>query len=146
MSRGVGGCGRTKGVSVAEIEFDDDLTRRILDCVIRVHRTLGSGLYESIYKKALLVDFEKMGLKFECEKHVDVFYDGVNVGMQRLDLVVENQVVVELKVVEDLSKAHYSQLRSYLRAAKLETGLLVNFAHERADFRRVMVRKHDPGR
>ena len=127
-------------------ELFDELSRRIIESVIRVHTELGSGLYESIYKKSLLVDFGFAGLAFECEKHVDVFYRGVNVGLQRLDLVVEGKIIVELKVVEELSKAHYAQLRSYLRAARLEVGLLVNFANEKADFRRVVVHKHDPDR
>ena len=95
-------------------ELFDELSRRIIESVIRVHTELGSGLYESIYKKSLLVDFGLFGLAFECEKYVDVFYRGVNVGLQRLDLVIEGKIIVELKVVEQLSKAHYAQLRSYL--------------------------------
>lgn len=119
--------------------FDDELSRRIIESVIRVHRELGPGFNESIYQKALLVDFATMGLAFECEKVVDILYQGVNVGVHRLDLVVEGLIILELKVVEQLSKAHYAQLKSYLHAANLEVGLLINFANEKADFRRVVV-------
>ncbi|MBA4018699.1 MAG: GxxExxY protein [Pirellula sp.] len=119
--------------------FDDEISRRIIESVIRVHRELGPGSNESIYQKALLVDFANTGLAFECEKVVDILYQGVNVGVHRLDLVVEGQIILELKVVEQLSKAHYAQLKSYLHAAKLEVGLLINFANEKADFRRVVV-------
>lgn len=133
-------------MSAVRSELIDDLSGRIIESVIRVHTELGSGLYESIYKKSLLVDFGLVGLAFECEKYVEVFYRGVNVGLQRLDLVVEGKIIVELKVVEQLSKAHYAQLRSYLRAARLEVGLLVNFANDKADFRRVIVNKHDTSR
>lgn len=119
--------------------FDDELSRRIIESVIRVHRELGPGFNESIYQKALLVDFATMGLAFECEKVVDILYQGINVGVHRLDLVVEGLIILELKVVEQLSKAHYAQLKSYLHAANLEVGLLINFANEKADFRRVVV-------
>ncbi len=119
--------------------FDDEISRRIIESVIRVHRELGPGFNESIYQKALLVDFATMGLAFECEKVVDLLYQGVNVGVHRLDLVVEGLIILELKVVEQLSKAHYAQLKSYLHAANLEVGLLINFANEKADFRRVVV-------
>lgn len=119
--------------------FDDEISRRIIESVIRVHRELGPGFNESIYQKALLVDFATMGLAFECEKVVDILYQGVNVGVHRLDLVVEGLIILELKVVEQLSKAHYAQLKSYLHAANLEVGLLINFANEKADFRRVVV-------
>ena len=119
--------------------FDDEISRRIIESVIRVHRELGPGFNESIYQKALLVDFATMGLAFECEKVVDILYQGVNVGVHRLDLVVEGVIILELKVVEQLSKAHYAQLKSYLHAANLEVGLLINFANEKADFRRVVV-------
>ena len=129
-----------------EIEFDDELSGRIIQCFLRVHHKLGGGLKEQIYQNALLVDFKRLGISYECEKYVDVIYEGINVGTQRLDLVVENKVIVELKVVEKLHKSHYGQLRSYLRAANLELGLLVNFAHEKVDFRRVDVPKRNHGR
>lgn len=128
-------------VRSAEMEqgFDDEVSGRIIESVIRVHRELGPGFNESIYQKALLVDFANVGLAFECEKVINILYRGINVGVHRLDLVVEGVVVLELKVVEQLSKAHYAQLKSYLHAANIEVGLLINFANEKADFRRVMV-------
>ena len=79
----------------------------------------------------------KKDLPAETEKEVIIYYDGEEVGRHRLDILVENRVVVELKTVESLSKAHYAQVRSYLKATGLELGILVNFALEKADFRRV---------
>jgi len=73
----------------------------------------------------------------EVEKEVLIFYRGQEVGRHRLDLVVENSVILELKTVEDLSKAHYAQVRSYLKATGLSIALLVNFSKEKSDFRRV---------
>ena len=73
----------------------------------------------------------------ETEKEIKIYYEGREVGFHKLDIVVERQVVIELKTVEALGKVQYAQIRSYLKAAKLEIGLLVNFARERADFRRI---------
>ena len=91
---------------------NDALTRAIIDAIIRVHRQLGPGFLESIYRNALAIELGKQGLQFEPEKEVIVRYDAEPVGRHRLDLVVEGAVVVELKTVEDLSKAHYAQIRS----------------------------------
>jgi GxxExxY protein len=117
--------------------IEDPLTEAIIRCIIRVHQTLGPGFLESIYRHALMRELEKRGLRAETEKEIQVLYDGVVVGQHRLDILVEGQIVVELKTVEALSKAHYAQLRSYLKACRLRVGLLVNFATEKADYRRV---------
>ena len=120
----MGGCG-------------DDVTGRVIRCVMRVHRTLGPGFLENIYRRALLIELRKQNLETEAEKEVVVYYDGHEVGKHRLDLLIEGQLIVELKTVEALSKAHYAQVRSYLKATSLETALLVNFAGPTADFRRI---------
>ena len=119
---------------MAEIE---SITERTIGCIIRVHHALGPGFLESIYRNALLLELEKEGLRAEQEKEVQVYYDGVEVGRHRLDILVEDVLVLELKTVEQLSRAHYSQIRSYLKATNLTNGLLVNFASAKADFRRV---------
>jgi GxxExxY protein len=120
-------------------EFDDEQTRRIIECIISVHRELGPGFLECIYQQALTVEFRRRDVEFECEKEIEVFYSGELVGRHRLDLVVERTIIVELKTVEELSKAHYAQVRSYLKATGFPVGLLVNFAKEKADFRRIML-------
>lgn len=102
-----------------------------------MHRTLGPGFVEAIYHRALVIELRSCGLKAETEKQIAVLYEGTEVGLHRLDLVVEELVVLELKAVPELATAHYEQLRSYLRASGLELGLLVNFGRERADFRRI---------
>ncbi len=119
---------------------DAEITERIIRAVIKVHRALGPGFLESIYQNSLLLELESQRLSVESEKSIVVTYEGRPVGNHRLDLVVEKRIVVELKAVEDLSQAHYAQLRSYLRASELQTGLLINFAKEKADFRRVELR------
>lgn len=117
--------------------LDDGLTERIISCIIRVHQVLGPGFLESVYRRALLIELGNRGLVTEIEIEVVVYYDGVVVGRHRLDLVVERRVILELKTVESLSKAHYAQVRSYLKAAHLPLALLVNFADHKADFRRI---------
>lgn len=122
---------------------DAEITEQIIKAVIKVHRTLGPGFLESIYQNSLLIELESQGLRIEAEKPIVVTYEGRPVGNHRLDLVVEERIIVELKAIEDLSQAHYAQLRSYLKASRLETGLLINFAKEKADFRRVEVRVNE---
>lgn len=116
---------------------DSEITEAIIQAVIKVHQTLGPGFLESIYQNALLFELSQRGLAIESEKEIVVYYETEAIGKHRLDLLVEGRVVVELKTVEDLAGIHYAQLRSYLRATKLQLGLLVNFAKERADYRRV---------
>jgi GxxExxY protein len=115
----------------------DKLTETIIECIIKVHQTLGPGFKESVYRNALLIELRKHDLSAETEKEVVIYYEGQEVGRHRLDIVVEKKAIIELKTVEDLSKAHYAQARSYLKATHLPVGILVNFASEKADFRRI---------
>ena len=88
-------------------------------------------------RRALLVELRKNGLAADTEKEVAIYYEGFEVGRHQLDIVVERQLIIELKTVEALGKAHYAQVRSYLKASQLAAALLVNFAGPRADFRRI---------
>ncbi len=113
------------------------LTKMIIEAIIKVHQTLGPGFLESIYRNALILELASRGLSAECEHSINVYYDGKPVGRHVFDIVVNGAVILELKTVESLCPAHYAHLRSYLKAAKINTGLLVNFASDKADFRRV---------
>ena len=115
----------------------DVLTQILIEGIIQVHQTLGPGLLESIYRKAMVIELTKRQLTVETEQEIAIYYDGIEVGRHRLDLLVNNKVIVELKTVEQLSRAHYAQVRSYLKATGKRVALLVNFAKEKADFRRV---------
>jgi GxxExxY protein len=116
---------------------EDNLTARIIACIIEVHRRLGPGFRERVYQRALRIELAKRRLAAESEKRVVIHYDGHEVGGHRIDLIVENSVILEVKTVDRLVKAHYAQVRSYLKASGLQTGLLVNFAGPRADYRRI---------
>jgi len=84
----------------------DDLTRRIIEAIIKVHQTLGPGFVEGIYHRALIVELKRRALRIDSEADVQIYYEDELVGRHRLDLVVEGRVIVELKVVEGLSRAH----------------------------------------
>lgn len=98
-----------------------------IGCAIAVHRSLGPGFLESIYKKAMRVELEARRLAYESERPVKVKYRGVEITGQRVDLIVEGVIVVELKSVVRLDEVHRAQLISYLRTTGLRGGLLVNF-------------------
>jgi GxxExxY protein len=116
----------------------EDLSKRIIGAAIEVHRELGPGFLENIYEEALKVDLSEHDLKFEAQKEIKIEYLGVDVGLHRLDLVVENQIILELKAVKELTDVHFAQLRSYLKATGLKVGLLLNFAKSTLEIRRVV--------
>ena len=107
-------------------EFEE-LSSRILAAAVDVHKALGPGFLESIYQKAMEVALEHRGIAYTRQKDVTVFFEGVAVGLHRLDLVVEDQIILELKAIKALEDIHFAQLRSYLRATGLHVGLLLNF-------------------
>ncbi len=106
----------------------EELTGRIIACAIAVHKALGPGFLESIYEIALMVELKRAGLKVEQQKILPVYYREVLVGEHRLDLLVEDRIVVELKAISELDDIHFAIVRSYLKAIGLEHGLLLNFA------------------
>ena len=107
---------------------DHELTKRIIAAAIAVHRELGPGYLESIYENALCVELDYQGIPYEKQKIVDIFYRDKPVGEHRLDLLVVGTVVVELKAIKSLEDIHFVIVRSYMKAIKMETGLLFNFA------------------
>jgi len=105
----------------------EELTRQIIGCAYQVYNKLGFGFLESVYQKALLIELESNKLKAEPEKPLKVNYNGQVVGDFYADIFVENEIIVELKSVENLSKAHEVQLVNYLNGLQNEIGLLINF-------------------
>jgi GxxExxY protein len=105
----------------------DKLTERIIGCAIEVHRQLGPGLLESIYESALCVELEFEKIQFQRQVALPIEYRGRPLGEHRLDLIVEEKVVIELKSVERFDPVFEAQLLTYLKLAKLRVGLLINF-------------------
>ena len=106
----------------------EELTHQIIGCAYKVFNTLGFGFLESVYKKAMIIELERSKLKAEPEKTLRVYYDNQVIGEFYVDLLVENEIIVELKSVEKLTKAYEVQLVNYLNGMKKEIGLLINFA------------------
>lgn len=106
----------------------NDLSYKIIGCVFNVYNHLGPGLLESVYEKALMYELKKQGLKARNQELVDVIYDGEPLGLElRLDVIVEDTIVLELKSVEKLLPVHSKQLYTYLKLTDKRLGLLINF-------------------
>ncbi len=109
----------------------DELTEAVIGAAIEVHRVLGAGLLESIYEEALCHELRLRGLDCQRQVSVDVGYKGIVIQGQRLDLLVEDEVIVELKSQAKLPEVAKAQLLSYLKATALKRGLLFNFGEPR---------------
>jgi len=107
---------------------ENEISRAIIDAAMRVHTALGPGLLEHVYRSCVAHELRKAGLKVQEEVHLPVFYDGLRFEMAfRMDLVVEEKVVVEFKIVEKLAPIHKAQLLTYLKLANKKLGLVLNF-------------------
>lgn len=108
--------------------YNHPLTRRVIGYAIEVHRRLGSGLLENTYKQCLAHELHLAGISFQLEAQMPVHYKGVNLNCgYRIDLLVENLLVVELKAVEQILGVHQAQLITYMKLAKAPIGLILNF-------------------
>ena len=105
----------------------DLVMTQTIGCAIAVHRALGPGFIESIYRKAMCIEFESRNLAYEKERSIRVTYKGVGIPGQRVDFIIEGLVIVEIKAVMRLDQVHRAQLISYLKTTGLHGGLLINF-------------------
>jgi len=113
---------------MTEKERLDNITGTIINCAIGVHRALGPGLLESAYEACLAFELAEQGLKIERQKPLPVVYRDVKLDCgYRLDIFVEESVIIEIKVVDHLAPIHKAQLLSYLRLSECKVGLLINF-------------------
>ena len=107
-------------------EFEP-LSRRIIEAAIEVHKALGSWFLESVYEKALGVALTDRDIHWTSQREIVIVFEGVDVGIHRLDLIVEERIIVELKAVKALEEIQFAQLKSYLKATGLHIGLLLKF-------------------
>jgi GxxExxY protein len=117
----------------------NDVTYAINGAVFEVNRVLGPGFLEKVYENALLIELKRKRLKAESQAPIKVSYKGNAVGEYVVDILVEGKVIVELKTVEKLEKAHEAQLLNYLKATGIHVGLLVNFKHPKAQVKRMVL-------
>jgi GxxExxY protein len=115
---------------------DDKLTEQIIGVAMKVHRALGAGFVEFVYRNSLIHELRKIGLSVEVEKPAKVRYDGIIVGEFNIDLFVENWLVVEIKAVRTLTDGHEVQVVNYLTAIGQDFGLLLNFGAKSLQFKR----------
>lgn len=115
-----------------------EISKKILKAYYNVYNTLGFGFLEKVYENAMMIELNKLELNCNQQKHIDVFYDDKKVGDYFADIIVENKIIIELKVAETIVDEHEAQLVNYLRATEIEVGLLLNFGKSPQHKRRVL--------
>lgn len=120
------------------------ITEKIIGCAMRVHAHFGLGFPEIIYKRSLVIELRKSNLRCNQEVEKDIFYQGEMIGRRRLDLIVEDKILIELKAVNELDKKYISQVINYLKIFDLEVGLLFNFGCESLQFKRLVNTRKNP--
>ena len=115
-----------------------ELTDKIIELAVKVHKKLGSGFIERIYEKALVYELGKQGIKFISQAIISVSYEEINLGDQIVDLIVEDKIIIELKSVSEINEIHLAQILSYLKTTEKKVGLILNFAKQKLEIRRVM--------
>jgi GxxExxY protein len=113
-----------------------ELTEKIIGCSYKVYNTMGYGFLESVYEKCLLIELNKAQLEAESQQPITVFYDGQVTGEFIADIIVENEIILELKSVRNLIVAHEVQLVNYLVATNKDVGLLINFGEKKVEVKR----------
>jgi len=114
------------------------LSERIIGLAFDVHNKLGPGFIEKIYEKALAYELGAHKINFENQALIKVEYGDIELGAQRIDFIVENKIIVELKSVSEISEIHMAQLISYLKTADKRLGLILNFATKRLEIKRLV--------
>ena len=113
-----------------------DLTEKIIACAYKVYNKMGYGCLESVYEKCMLIELAKAGLKAQAQKSIRVFYEGQAVGDFVSDIIVNDTVIIELKSIKKIVKAHEIQLVNYLVSTNKDVGLILNFAEEKVEVKR----------
>ena len=114
-----------------------DLTDRIIGCAVKVHKALGPGFVESVYENALAIEMSEQGIPFQQQLQVQLTYSGHVVGLHRLDMLVDDKVVVELKAKEQISESDRATTLSYLKATSKSLALIINFGKPRVEIKRL---------
>lgn len=115
-----------------------ELTGKIIGCAMEVHKNLGLGFPEIIYQRALEIELQNHNINFLKEKEISIFYKNQIVGKRRVDFLVEDEIAVELKAISKLEDKELNQTLNYLKAYKLEIGLLLNFGSNSLEFKRLI--------
>jgi GxxExxY protein len=120
---------------VFQVHPENVIAKQIIGLAMKVHRALGCGFLETVYRNALILELRKANIQHECHVSIPVMYEGIEVGIFQADLIIGNQLIIELKAVDVLNTAHSAQLVNYLAATKIEEGLLLNFGARSLEFK-----------
>ena len=115
-----------------------EITAKIIGCAMKVHQRMRNGYQEIIYQRCLCIEFDREGIKYQQEMEMPIFYDGIHVGKRRVDFLIEEKVVLEIKAVSELTDTYLAQALNYLEALNLETGLLLNFGAKSLEIKRIV--------
>ncbi len=115
-----------------------ELSHAVVGVAYEVHKQLGPGFSEDIYEKAFIHELKTRGISYEEQKVIPIFYKGENLGIYRLDLIVDGKIIVELKAVTQMNDLFKQQVLSYLKATHLQLGILVNFGNQSVEYFRVV--------
>ncbi|WET47943.1 GxxExxY protein [Chryseobacterium indologenes] len=108
--------------------IENEISGIVFDAGMKIHRTLGIGLYENVYEECLVYELEKRGLNVEYQKNIDIKYEELNLSKAfRVDLLIENKVIIEIKAVPEINDYHFFQLLNYLRITDKKLGMILNF-------------------
>jgi GxxExxY protein len=121
-----------------------DITEKVIGCAMKVHRHFGPGFPEIVYQRALVIELTEIGLKFEQEIEKEIIYQDRVIHKRRLDLIIENVVLLELKAIKEVDNGDYNQIINYLRVFKIEVGLLLNFGAASLQFKRFVLTVKNP--
>ena len=121
-----------------------DITEKVIGCAMKVHRQMRNGFQELIYHRCLIIEFRKIAVPFLNEIELPIFYDDIEVGKRRVDFLIENRVIIEIKAVSELTDSHLAQALNYLEALNLEIGLLINFGSKSLEVKRLINNKCRP--
>lgn len=119
-----------------------EITEKVIGACMKVHTELGSGFQEVIYQRAVQIEFRRLGLSFQREVPMPVYYQNFHVGNRRVDFLVEGKISVELKAIANLESPQLAQAKNYLEAYNIEVGLLINFGAPSLQFKRLLNRKY----
>jgi GxxExxY protein len=108
--------------------IENEISSIVFDAGMKIHRTLGIGLYENVYEECLVYELGKRGLDVEYQKNIDIKYEELNISKAfRVDLLIENKVIIEIKAVPEINDYHFFQLLNYLRITEMKLGMILNF-------------------
>ncbi|MGE0084008.1 MAG: GxxExxY protein [Desulfococcaceae bacterium] len=116
-----------------------EISYQIMAAVFEVHNVLGYGFLEKVYERALLKEFRLRGIPAEAQKEIRIYYKNDEIGTYCPDIIVNNEILLELKSVEGLTNTHKAQVLNYLKATGLKLGLLINFGRERVEHERLVL-------